>query len=142
MTALCTGINVTQPFFRDEHLLGVSLLFHTKGTDKDHDTALDIRVCGEDGILVAERKGISGHWIDKSSYLVSLDLKSSPAKTALSAGSVFLEMHPSGNDTWAFNYSMWMFFTDKTGVETRWDGKTLTQEEPSTVDTWMHEQKE
>jgi len=76
MTPPCAGINVTQPpLFQDEYLLGVSLVFHTKGKDKDHDTALDIRVCNEEGVLIAEKTGITGHWTDKTSYLVSLDLK-------------------------------------------------------------------
>ncbi len=80
MTAPCTGINVAQPFFREEHLLGVSLVFHTKGKDKDHDTALGIRVCNEDGILVAEKTGITGHWIEKTSYLIRIRLSAPYAK--------------------------------------------------------------
>ncbi len=136
MTAPCTGINVAQPFFREEHLLGVSLVFHTKGKDKDHDTALGIRVCNEDGILVAEKTGITGHWIEKTSYLVSLDLKNSLVKAALFAGSVSLEIHPNGNDTWEFTYTMWMFFSDKTAIEKHWDEKALTQESASSTDAW------
>jgi hypothetical protein len=140
MTTPCTGINVTQLFFQDERLIGVSLIFDTKGKDKDHDTALAIRVCNAEGIVVAERTGITGHWIEKSRYLVSLDLKNSPTKAEISAGSVHLQIHPNGNDSWEFSYNMWMFFSDQTTFEQHWEGKSLTQEDSSTVDTWTKEQ--
>jgi len=73
---------------------------------------------------------------DKTSYLVSLDLKNSLFKTAMCAGSVCLEIHPNGNDTWEFTYNMWMFFSDKTATEKHWDGKVLTGGCPSSTDAW------
>ena len=130
-----SGINVSpRPFGdNDEYVIGVSLRFHTKDNDKDYDTSLDIRLCNKDGVLFAERTGISGHWAEKTSYLVALDLKNALLLSQVSEGSVHLAIHPNGTDTWEFKYDLWIFYSNNGVTVKHWNGKILSQNATTTT---------
>ena len=137
MAAAYTGINVSRiPWNDDDYVIGVSMRFHTKAKDKDHDTSLDIRICNEEGILFAEKSGIAGHWAEKTSYLVAFDLKNSLPLSQVSKGSVHLEIHPNGNDCWHFKCDLWIFYSNGHPTLRHWDGKELSQDCRSTSDDW------
>ena len=116
MNPIFSGINVTQPpFFKDPFLVAVSVIIRTLRKDKDHDTLLDISVLDHEGILVAEKRAIGGHWIEKTSYLISLDIKNTPTKVSLKCSTLF-KIHPNGRDEWHFNADVMLFFSDGTSA--------------------------
>src|ERR1051325_11700406 len=88
----------------DPELTGVTAVFDTTTNDKDHDTYLDVFVYNNRGTLIAQKKGIGGHWNDHSSNSVALDLTNTVRKSQVPAGRVRLVIHPNGNDKWEFDY--------------------------------------
>ena len=47
-------------------IVSVDATFDTTTNDKDHDTYLDVKVYNNRNVLVAEKRGIGGHWNDHS----------------------------------------------------------------------------
>jgi len=90
---------------------------------------LDISVLDQEGILVASKKGIGGHWIGKTSYLVSLDIKTTPTKENLKCSTIF-QIHPNGRDEWHFNADVLLFFSDGTAVSLKLNELTLSNDIP------------
>ena len=129
-----TGVHA--PKSDDPHLISVSATFDTTTNDKDHDTDLDVNVYNNQGVLLAARTGIGGHWNDHSTHIVSLDLKNALPKPQVPAGSVRLDIHPNGNDKWEFNYHIDLTYSDGSVTEEHWDGRVLTQDNASETDPW------
>lgn len=117
-------------------VVSVDATFDTTTNDKDHDTYLDVKIYNNRNVLVAEKKGIGGHWNDHSTNTVALDLKNTIKKSDLPAGKARLDIHPNGNDKWEFNYHVTITYSDSSVTEKRWDGKVLTQDNPATIDSW------
>jgi hypothetical protein len=67
---------------------------------------------------------------------VALDLTNTLRKTQIPAGRVRLDIHPNGNDKWEFNYHLDLTYQDGSVTEASWDGKVLTQDNPTTIDAW------
>jgi len=120
----------------DPVLTSVTAVFDTTTNDKDHDTYLDVLVYNNRGTLIAQKRGIGGHWNDHSSNTVALDLTNTLRKTQIPAGRVRLDIHPNGNDKWEFNYHLDLTYQDGSVTEASWDGKVLTQDNPTTIDSW------
>jgi hypothetical protein len=114
----------------------VTAVFDTTTNDKDHDTYLDVFVYNNRGTLIAQKKGIGGHWNDHSSNSVALDLTNNVKKSQIPAGRVRLVIHPNGNDKWEFDYHVELTYNDDSVTQKGWTGKVLTQDNASTEDAW------
>ena len=141
-----TGIQVlpsSQKRAKDEpYVSGVSATFDTTTNDKDHDTYLDVSVFNNQGILIAQKTGIGGHWNDHSTHVVSLDLKNALGKSKVPGGRVDLAIHTNGNDKWEFNYHIDITYSDQSVTEKGWSGKVLTQDDSTTSDSWAGQRAE
>lgn len=126
--------SVVTPPAGDVHLISASATFDTTTNDKDHDTLLDITVLNNQGVVAFNKTGVGGHWNDHSTSVVSLDLKNALRKSEISSGAVRLDIHPNGNDKWEFNYHVNLSFSDNSMAEHRFDGKVLTQDNPTAQD--------
>jgi hypothetical protein len=95
------------------NLVSVVVRFDTTDNDKDDDTVLSVYLKNQAGVVIAQATGITGHWDDWSTNYVNLFIVLQSTRQQL-AGTSIIEVHiePNGNDTWDFNCSAVISFTD------------------------------
>ena len=131
---ISTGINVTPaPFFGNPHVVAVSVMFHTTSKDKDQDTLLDVMLSQGDGTVIAARSGVAGHWVEKTSHLISLEMKTAPAKPEVEAVRLSLRIRPIGNEVWGFNVDTFVVFSDESVHMLKWTEVVLSTHVPDVV---------
>jgi hypothetical protein len=132
------GAGATRILASDDspELIAVSVTFDTTSNDKDHDTLLDVTVYNNRGKLLGRSTGISGHWNDHSRDEIGLNLVNRLTRDDIPGGRLTLTIHPNGNDKWEFNAHVTLTFDDESEIEKTFNGKVLTQDNPSVTLTW------
>jgi hypothetical protein len=124
----------TAAYASDPDVVALNATFITKTNTKDQNPNLDIKIYDNKKGLLAENKDIPGQWSDNTIDSITLDLKKPFKRSDLSK--VQLDIHPSGKDKWEFDYNIAITYSDNTVVWQRWNGKVLTQEKPTTSDSF------
>lgn len=120
----------------DPELTSVSATFSTTSNDKDHDTLLDVMIYNNRGKLLAQSRGIGGHWNDGSSNEIGLTLVNRLKKSEIAGGRVALAIHPNGNDKWEFNFDLTLTYEDETTTQKGWQGLVLTDDNSTKSLNW------
>ena len=118
------------------YVTGISLTFRNKVSSINSDAILKIEVFGETGVLVASKKIIVGNWIEKTTYLAALDLKSAMEKSLLSSGAIHLALLTVGAARWRFQCQMDISFSESTITVKQFAATELTHEEPTADHSW------
>ena len=126
--AFVTSAPVMRASSDDPELTSVSAAFSTTSNDKDHDTLLDVMIYNNRGKLLAQSRGIGGHWNDGSSNEIGLTLVNRLKKSEIAGGRVALAIHPNGNDKWEFNFDLTLTYEDETTTQKGWQGLVLTDD--------------
>jgi hypothetical protein len=100
-------------------LIGVSIKFVTHDDDKDDDTKLNVSVKSKTNQFlsqdIAEGDNLGGdmQFVDPSTHEFNLVLESSTTKLKdLAFPFVNIDIQPHGNDTWIFDYTVTLRFSD------------------------------
>jgi hypothetical protein len=109
-------------------LIAMNARFKTNDDDKDHNTRLDVRLIKSDRTVVAERTGISGTFDDWSTHDFDIKVSGTMTKNDVAGSVSRLNISPVGNDTWKFDYTITLRFSDNTFVERVFKNKALSQE--------------
>jgi hypothetical protein len=94
-------------------LVGAKVSFHTNDEDKDGDTNITVTVQQSNGIIAARVDDSFGGFpndSDKGPYCLTI-MNAGP-KSAVAGGSVTVRIDPNGDDTWRFNFSITLLFSD------------------------------
>jgi hypothetical protein len=110
-------------------LTQVVVRFDTTNDDKDGDTILSVSLDGY-GKHIAEIDGVGGHWDNGSTNSVTLFNDYQVTRAQLQATPITIHIHiePNGNDTWDYNCSVQLIFSDGTQVENYYPGHWLSQD--------------
>ena len=111
-------------------LTTASVTFTTRDEDKDDNSAVQITIITNTSAIAATTFGTYGHFDDGSTH-GPFPLAVTPGITAanLSTGLIRMDFETFGDDTWRFNYSITMGFSDGTSFIFRDTGKSLDQNE-------------
>ncbi|MGH7933729.1 MAG: hypothetical protein ACREQN_11270 [Candidatus Binataceae bacterium] len=113
----------------DASLVQAMVNFHTNDEDKDDDTHVTVTVRQSDGTIAARIDDDFGHFNDHSNNGPFGLLILNPAiKNDLRTGNVTVRVDPNGNDTWRFNFSLDLLFSDGGHLNTEADGLELNQD--------------
>lgn len=130
-----TCMAATTAYADDPDVVAMHATFITKTNTKDQDPNLDIKIYDNKHNLVAENKGVPGHWDNNSINSISLDLTKDFKRSAIEDGKVQLDIHPSGKDEWAFDYNISITYSDNAVVWQRWHDKELSEAKPTMSDS-------
>jgi hypothetical protein len=114
-------------FAQEPTLTSVEAKFDTTTGNKKQDTKLDVYLKNRDGQEVGKSEGNEGLWDKHSSHSVTLQIEGNPTKAEVVHGRVSLTFHPSGGDTWKFNYKVTLKFSDDSSITKEVFGCVLTQ---------------
>jgi len=110
-------------------LTGAWISFYTNNEDKDSDSHVTVQVFKNDGDLAAQTDNDFGHFDDHSNngpYNLEV-LNNAPIKSALAGGKVLIRMDPNGHDTWRFNFTLRLRFSDGSSRNVAANNLELTQ---------------
>jgi hypothetical protein len=114
-------------FAQEPTLASVEAKFDTTTDHKKQDAKLDVYLKNRDGQDVAKSEGNEGLWDKHSTHMVILQIEGNPTKAEVAHGSVVLTFHPTGGDTWKFNYQLTLNFSDHSSITKEVFGGVLTQ---------------
>lgn len=112
-------------------LTGVNIRFDTTTDDKDDDTLVWVYLKLANGTVIAEIDNLSGHWDNGSTVAFNLFIAVQSTRQQLVGGEpVVVEVHiqPNGNDTWDFNATLTLSFSDGTNLQNFYGGHWLSQD--------------
>ena len=111
------------------YVVGVVARFDTTSDDKDDDTRLRVTLKDPAGIPFAEVANVTGHWDDNSTSYVTLFITAQRQRGQL-AGNCTLEVHidPNSHDTWNFNATLIVTFSDGIQASSTFNGHWLSQD--------------
>jgi hypothetical protein len=94
-------------------LTRASVSFHTNDEDKDDDSQVEVTVRLMDQTVVASIADEFGHFDDHSDAgPFDLPITQATTRGQLKTGRVAVKIHPSGRDTWRFNFFLDLIFDD------------------------------
>ena len=94
-------------------LTRASITFQTNDEDKDDDTWLDVIVALIDGHVVARVSDFFGTFHDNhEDGPYDLEFVDPRTRGEMKGGNVTLNIDPTGNDTWRFNFFLDLLFDD------------------------------
>ncbi len=94
-------------------LANCQVSFHTNDEDKDDDTFVIVSVYDVNNTLCATISNDFGHFNDQSDEgPFALLIRNPSTNDALSRGSVIIHIDPNGHDTWRFNFTLDLHFSD------------------------------
>jgi hypothetical protein len=94
-------------------LTRASITFQTNDEDKDEDTLLDVTVALLDGRVVAQISDVFATFHDNhENGPYDLELVDPRTRGEMKGGNVTLNIDPTGNDTWRFNFFLDLLFDD------------------------------
>ena len=94
-------------------LANCQVSFHTNDEDKDDDTFVIVSVYDVNNTLCATIANDFGHFNDHSDEgPFALLIRNPSTSDALSRGSVIIHIDPNGHDTWRFNFTLDLHFSD------------------------------
>jgi hypothetical protein len=103
--------------------------FHTNDEDKDADTHVTVWVRDKNGTTAAFVSDDFGHFNDHSDNgPFALQIKNQSSWNDLEQGATTVRIDPNGNDTWRFNVSVDLLFSDGSHLSTDGFGAELTQD--------------
>jgi hypothetical protein len=110
-------------------LTHASILFHTNDEDKDDNSHVTVTVRDNDGLIVSRIDDDFGHFNnDSDNGPFSLEVINPSERATMNAGTITLRIDPHGNDTWRFNFSYRLRFSDGTTIAGENDGLELNQD--------------
>src|SRR5215472_7444069 len=110
-------------------LTDAEVAFHTNDDNKDGDTQLTVTLRQDSGLVAARVSGnFGGFPNDSDNGPFTLLLENASPKNTLTGGSVVIRIDPQGNDTWRFNFTLDMTFSDGTHLFSAHDGVDLDQD--------------
>jgi hypothetical protein len=111
------------------NVVGVTARFDTTSDDKDDDTLLRVTLKDPTGTVFAEVDNVTGHWDNDSTNYVTLFITAQRQRSQL-AGNCTVEVHidPNGNDTWDFNLTLIVSFSDGIQAQSYFGGHWLSQD--------------
>jgi len=111
------------------YVVGVVARFDTTSDDKDDDTLLRVTLKDPAGAVVAEVDNVTGHWDNDSTNYVNLFITAQRQRSQL-VGNCTVEVHidPNGNDTWDFNLTLTVSFSDGIQAQSYFGGHWLSQD--------------
>ena len=113
----------------DASLVQTMVAFHTNDEDKDDDPHMTVTVRQSDGTIAARIDDDFGHFNDHSNNgpfgMLALNQAN---KADLRTGDVTRRVDPNGNDTWRFNFSLDVLFSDGSHLNIEADGLELNQD--------------
>jgi hypothetical protein len=110
-------------------LIGAWVSFHTNDDDKDSDTHVTVEVYQNDGAPAARTDNDFGHFDDHSNngpYNLEV-VNNAVTKNVLRSGKVLIRIDPNGHDTWRFNFTVRLRFSDRTSWNVSQNNIELTQ---------------
>jgi Ricin-type beta-trefoil lectin domain-like len=110
-----------------DELVWAGVSFHTNDEDKDADTHVTVTVRQSDGLIaarVAENFGGFPDNSDKGPF--DFTFINASTRSALHGGTVTIRIDPNGDDTWRFNFSVDLHFSDGSRFLSAHDGVELT----------------
>ncbi|MBL8294560.1 MAG: hypothetical protein JNN08_22135 [Bryobacterales bacterium] len=109
-------------------LVNAAISFHTNDEDKDDDTHVTVRVTDENNVIAAEIDNDFGHFDDNSdSGPFPMVVLNPSTQKALQRGSWIIRIDPNGNDTWRFNATLVLTFSNQNRFTVQMNGIQLTQ---------------
>ena len=111
------------------YVVGVVARFDTTSDDKDDDTLLRVILKDPGGVTFAEVDNVTGHWDNNSTNYVNLFITEQRQRSQL-VGSCTVEVHidPNGNDTWDFNLTLIVSYSDGIQAQSYFGGHWLSQD--------------
>jgi hypothetical protein len=111
------------------YVVAVVARFDTTTDDKDDDTLLRVTLKDPSGAAFAEADNVTGHWDNNSTNYVNLFITSQRQRSQL-GGTNTVEVHidPNGNDTWDFNLTLTVSFSDGIQAQSFFGGHWLSQD--------------
>lgn len=111
------------------YVVAIVARFDTTTDDKDDDTLLRVTLKDPTGAVFAEVDNVTGHWDNNSTNYVNLFITSQRQRSQL-AGTNTVEVHidPNGNDTWDFNLTLTVSFSDGIQAQSFFGGHWLSQD--------------
>jgi hypothetical protein len=108
-----------------------NISFHTNDEDKDWDTHVTVSLRDGTNVGIAEIDGDFGHFDDHTDAgPFPLDVVVASSQASLQAGNLFLRIDPNGHDTWRFNFTLNLEFSDTSHLSATVQGLELTQDRP------------
>ena len=94
-------------------LTNCKITFNTLDDDKDFDTLLTISVRDHNNTLAAYTSNTYGCFHDEHpNGPYALEIRNPSTKESLQNGTINLNVNPVGNDTWRFNFTLNLIFSD------------------------------
>lgn len=111
------------------NLVQAVVRFDTTTDDKDDDTLLSVYLDAF-GRHIAEADNITGHWDNDSTNYVTLynDVQVTRGQLESTPVTIHIHIEPNGNDTWDFNCTLLLQFSDGTQVKDTYNGHWLSQD--------------
>ena len=109
-------------------LANCTISFHTNDEDKDDDTHVTVRVFDAENTLSAIISDDFGHFNDHSDNgPYGLVIENPSTRESLQRGNIMIRIDPNGHDTWRFNFTLDLYFSDGSHLGGTVSGIELTQ---------------
>jgi hypothetical protein len=114
-------------------ITGASIAFRTNGDDKDSDTLVTVKIVDSNNVTCAGF--VDGNFgdfeenTDNGSY--ALRVLNSSSEDAVLHGGLTITITPVGHDTWDFNFTLTLRFSDGRSISLAQNGCELTQDSPT-----------
>lgn len=110
-------------------LRNATISFHTNDDDKDNDTAVSLRlICGNQEVASVDRITGTRFPDQGDNGPFAFNVHGNPSQAVMNAGTLKVHISPNGNDTWKFNATLTLEFTDGTRRSYSWNGLRLDQD--------------
>ena len=106
-----------------------TISFHTNNEDKDADTHVTVKVYDAENNLSALISNDFGHFDDHSdSGPYGLVIYNPSTYTSLQHGNITIHIDPNGHDTWRFNFTLTLYFSNGSRLSGTVENIELTQD--------------
>ncbi|QEE29836.1 hypothetical protein FTW19_18725 [Terriglobus albidus] len=121
-----SGVEALPP---NAYVVGVVARFDTTSDDKDGDTRVRVTLKDPSGTVFANVDNVTGHWDNDSTSYVNLFITAQRLRSQLN-GNCTLEVHidTNGNDTWDFNVTLIVTYSDGIQAMSSFNGHWLSQD--------------
>jgi hypothetical protein len=119
---------------RHATLVGATVVFHTNEDDKDYDTILTMHILKGVRALARTSQPIYGRFPEHTDNgPFGLSPIGAVSKEDVVNANFSVHIAPHGNDTWRFNTTLDLAFTDNTHKIYTWTGQVVDQAHPDSV---------
>lgn len=111
-------------------LTSATIAFHTNDENKDWDTRVTTIVFASNGAQAARVDGISGEFNDGTNngpFALGIQ-QVGLTKDRFNGGQLGIWIQPNGNDTWRFNATISLYFSDGSVIRKEYGGMRLDED--------------